>query len=67
MTYDQAIIRASAHFLTQSLPPESGEWDDRQIDAWLEDHALLGLPWDIADLWDCIDTLAEDYIKLTTK
>ena len=65
MNYDQAIIRASSHFLTKSLPEEWVDWDEDQVDNFLEQYAMLDMVWDVADLWDCIETLAYDFIELT--
>jgi hypothetical protein len=64
MNYDQAIIKASCHFLTQELPEEWVEWSRGQLNDFLEKHAILDMAWDIADLWDCIETLAYEFIEM---
>ena len=65
MKYDQAIIRASSHFLTKQLPEDWVEWEQEWVDNFLENHMMLGMAWDIVDLWDCIETLANDFVELT--
>ena len=65
MNYEQAIIRASSHFLTKQLPEEWVGWEDEQIENFLEKHMMLDMEWDIVDLWDCIETLSDDFVELT--
>ena len=65
MNYDQAITRASSHFLRKSLPEECGEWEEEELNEYLEYYAMLGMDWDVVDLWDCIETLAYDFMELT--
>ena len=63
MNYEQAIIK---HPLTsdKTITEEWVEWDNEQIDNFLENHMIHDLSWDIVDLWDCIETLAYDFIEM---
>ncbi|MGB2185094.1 MAG: hypothetical protein ACPH5P_00295 [Akkermansiaceae bacterium] len=63
MTYEQAYIQASGHFLEQRFPTTVFTWSDDRVSEWLTDHAWVVMENQPHDLvLDAIDTLARDFV-----
>lgn len=65
MNKTQALIRASAHYLTDPIPEEFFDWDHNKQNLFLEDYAWE--PFEACDgeeLYQHIDHLALDMMNI---
>jgi hypothetical protein len=65
MTKEQALIRASAHYLTDPIPEEFFDWNELKQDVFLEDNAwqpFEEFPPEL--LYQFIDELALDMMNI---
>ena len=48
--HDRLFIRMSAHFLTKKLPDEAIDWDEDEIEEFVERHVWEPLEYTSADI-----------------
>lgn len=68
MNKTQALIRASAHYLTDPIPEEFFDWDQKKQNLFLEDYAWE--PFEACDgeeLYQHIDSLALDMMNIANE
>ena len=64
MEYKEAMIWASAHYLTESFPKDWDYLDDDQIKSYIKEHEWEPLErWDATEILECIEALASDFQK----
>ena len=62
VTEKESIIWASGHYLTNHLPNNYDEWEEEELDRFLEDNA-----WEMVEraspkyIWEYIKNLAYDF------
>jgi len=62
VTEKESIIWASGHYLTNHLPNDYDEWEEEELDKFLEDNA-----WEMVEgaspkyIWEYIENLAYDF------
>lgn len=64
MTYDQALRRASGHYLYKHLPEEWNQWQGDKLDKFIDKYKCeLVENQPIHTIYEYIETLAIDFIK----
>jgi hypothetical protein len=65
LTYENATILASGHYLCKSLPAGWEDWEDEKKDKFVEENAWQPFEyWDAKELWREISQLSDDFIKV---
>ena len=65
MTKEQAISRASTHYLTTQIPEEFFGWDEEKQNTFLNAHAWEPFKdYPPEDIYEYIDNLALDMMKI---
>ena len=55
----KALIKASSHVLMEQLPEYFEEWEDLELNYWMEDHAAQDYEgWHAMALWEAIEDLS---------
>ena len=68
VTEKESIIWASGHYLTTYLPDDYDEWEEEELDKFLEDNA-----WEMVEgtppkyIWEFIDNLAYTFRDTVNK
>ena len=56
---DKDLIWASGHYLTEHFPEEFAEWEEEEVDEFIEDHIWAGVEgYPPSYVWEQIDHLA---------
>ena len=63
MNYNKAMVRASAHFLTDELPDDWYKMTDEEIKKFLYMNACLDYA-DMDDIFNAIDVLAMEFVEI---
>tara|TARA_R100001086_G_scaffold192349_1_gene109594 strand:+ start:637 stop:873 length:237 start_codon:yes stop_codon:yes gene_type:complete len=62
VTEKESIIWASGHYLTNHLPNDYDEWEEEELNRFLEDNACFVVEWASPNyIWEFIDALAYDF------
>ena len=62
VTEKESIIWASGHYLTNHLPNNYDEWEEEELDRFLEDNACFMVEEASPKyIWEYIDSLAYDF------
>ena len=68
-TEQKDIIWASGHYLTEHFPDEYINWEQSQIEEWIEENKWEPFEYyPVSDIWNLIDSLAYSlrrYVKPT--
>lgn len=62
VTKKESIIWASGHYLTNHLPNDYDEWEEEELDKFLEDNVCFMVEEASPKyIWEYIDSLAYDF------
>lgn len=65
MTKEQALIRASAHYLTEPIPEDFFDWNEQKQNTFLTLNAWQPFEeYPPEDIYQCIDDLALDMMNI---
>ena len=67
-TYEKIFAKLSGHFLTQELPDNWRDFDEDYLEEWFTECVLDTYQyWEWDDVYDMIDRIVLDLIKLGVK